>query len=270
MIDIHSHILPGVDDGPGDEEGTLALLRRMAADGITEVAATPHMLDGRYDVSRDRMLEGVERVRRLVEEEVPSLTVHPGAEVLVHPDLPDRLARGEVATLSEGGRYILVEMSFQVVPVELGRLLFEIQLKGVVPVLAHPERTRQVQRRPEILDPLVEAGVLMQINASSLTGDLGEAERGAALALVERGVAHIVASDAHDPVSRPSRMKEAQHLLMDLVGQEETDRMVAERPRRILAGEEVVVPMPGKLSGTNARRTGCRNTPIWKRVFSWQ
>lgn len=243
----------------------MALLRCLVAEGVAAVAATPHALDGRYDVSRARMLEGVKRIRCLVEEEGLPLTVHPGAEVMVQPGLPELVRRGEVATLSETGKYVLVEMPFQVVPAEMGRLMFELQLDGIVPVLAHPERTRQVQRNPGILDALVEGGTLIQINASSLAGDLGERAQDTALTLLDRGVAHIVASDTHDKQRRPPRFGVARSCLEARVGEGEAYRMLYERPLCILEGEEMEVPTPSR---ARVKAAPPVRAAWWRRIFS--
>ena len=177
-----------MDDGPCDDRAALDLLRCLEAESVTEVVATPHTLDGRFDVSRARMLDGVGRLQERAIEAGLGIQIHPGAEVMVQADLPEVLRRGEVSTLADTGRYLLVETSFQVVPPEIDRLFFELQLEGVVPVLAHPERTLPVQKHPDRLIPLIQAGTLVQLDASSLTGHFGREARRAAILLLDRGL----------------------------------------------------------------------------------
>jgi protein-tyrosine phosphatase len=244
MIDLHAHVLPGVDDGPCDDRAALDLLRDLEAEGVTEVVATPHTLDGRFDVSRARMLEGVGRLQERAIEAGLGIQIHPGAEVMVQADLPEILRRGEVSTLADTGRYLLVETSFQVVPPEIDRLFFELQLEGVVPVLAHPERTLPVQKHPDRLIPLIEAGILVQLDASSLTGHFGREARRAAILLLDRGLAHLVASDAHDHRLRPPRLQAAYWAVESRCGTEVARAMMQERPAQILRGDTVEVSWP--------------------------
>jgi len=265
LIDIHAHVLPGVDDGPWDEASALELLRCLEANGVTAVVATPHTLDGRFDVSRQRMLEEVEALGRCAAGAGIGIRIHPGAEVPAQPELAEQVRLGHVTTLADSGRYLLLEMSFQVVPPEMDRLVFELQVEGLVPILAHPERTLQVQMNPSVLDPLVEAGTLVQINAASLTGDQGEAACAAALALVDRGTAHLLASDAHDAHRRPPRLADAFVLLKARLGEAAAEAMVCERPRRILAGEAVEVPPPAR---ARKRKKHARQKSWWPRIPS--
>lgn len=265
MIDLHTHVLPGVDDGPADLRQALDLLVALAADGVREVAATPHTGDGRFDVSRVRMQEGVRELAARAADAGIEVRIHPGAEVSADPDLPMRLRRGELTTLGDGGRYLLVETSFQLLPPGLETLFFELMLEGVIPILAHPERIVEVQRHPERVAPLVEAGALLQVNAGSLIGAFGSGACAAALNLIDRRLAHVVASDAHDARRRGPCLGDARVLLRGRVGEEEARAMTEERPRHILAGETVEVPLPTAAAGGVC--AGRARSPWWRRVF---
>lgn len=242
MIDLHAHVLPGLDDGPRTIRDALALLRQMADQGITSVVATPHMRDGHYDVTVDQMHREVERLNRAaVDEEIP-ITVLPGGEVALVPDVSEAIRCGTVPSLGALGRFVLIEMPFQNVPVGVRQVLFAVQLQGVTPVLAHPERSFPIQRVPSSIEPFVRAGALVQINAESVVGRGGrDAERTAAR-LLERGLVHVVASDAHDAVERPCLLGAARDRLIRLVGAEEAYRLVRDRPLRILEGRPFAQP----------------------------
>ncbi|RDV84794.1 tyrosine-protein phosphatase [Ammonifex thiophilus] len=154
MIDIHTHILPGLDDGAEDLEEALSMARLALADGVTALVATPHVIRGSFFPSRQEILETVSLLNeRLAEQGLP-LRVLPGAEYRLEPDLPERLAKGELVPLNDAGRYLLVELPSTFVPPYAERVLYELQLQGVTPILAHPERNAELCRRPELLASL--------------------------------------------------------------------------------------------------------------------
>lgn len=258
MIDLHSHVLPGVDDGPRTSTDALALLRRMVDDGITTVVATPHMLDGHYDVELDRMAHEVLQLSRLARDEELPITILPGGELFVRHDLPGLIRAKSVPTVGNHGRYVLVESPYQLIPPDFKRVMFEIQMANVVPILAHPERCYAIQKNPEYLEALVEAGTVVQVNASSIVGDFGATVARTAWALLERGLVHVVSSDAHHAERRPPRMTAARDLLVTRMGSEETYRLLRDRPLKILEGRPFSQPTRGK-----AR-------PWWRRMVQRQ
>ena len=255
MIDLHAHVLPGLDDGPRTASSALALLRQMADQGVTTVVATPHMRDGRYNVSVAQMNREVERLNQAVADEEVPITVLPGGEVALVPELAELVRDGDVPSLGSIGRFVLVEMPFQNIPPGLRRALFEVQLQGVTPILAHPERSFPVQRVPSILEPLVQAGALVQVNAASVVGKGGRESERTALRLLDRGLVHVIASDAHEAKERPCYLGAARDRLIKLVGAEEAYRLVRDRPMRILEGRPFAQPQRG------------RKAAWWKRVI---
>ncbi|MBN2492769.1 MAG: hypothetical protein JXQ29_18115 [Planctomycetes bacterium] len=263
MIDLHAHVLPAVDDGPRELDGALALLERLAADGVTDVVATPHMLDGRFDVTPARLRTALAALRAAAQEAAIGVVLHPGAEVVAQAGLEAMVRDGTAVTLAGGGRYLLVETSFHAVPPELDRLVFALALEGVTAILAHPERILEVQRRPDSLAPRVAAGLLLQVNASSLTGDGGEGPRDAAFALLDRGLVHLVASDAHDVHHRPPRLAAAQALLRARVGEREADALLRGRPEQVLRGAVVETPRDGRPALGRGR---ARRLSWWRRA----
>jgi protein-tyrosine phosphatase len=203
VIDLHTHILPGIDDGARTLEDALAMARIFVAEGVTVVAATPHVRDD-FPTSANVMLHSVAALRRVLDEEEIPLTLLPGAEVAV--DWLVRLDDDELRRLSlaGSGRYVLVETPYRGWPVELLERLLRLRAAGFTPVLAHPERNPVVQATPSLLAPLVGGGMLVQVTAASLDGRLGTASRNTGHRLVAAGLAHMVASDAHG-----SRVREA-------------------------------------------------------------
>ena len=212
MIDLHSHILAGVDDGVATTEQSLELARAAAADGVEAIAATPHVRDD-YPTSAERMEHGVAALRESLISSGIELTLLPGGELAL-----DRLgAYGaeELRRYGLGGNpsYLLVETPYYVWPLGFGDSVHRLAVAGITAVLAHPERNDAVQDDPGRLEPLVRAGALVQLTAASVDGRLGRRVARAAQALLERGLAHLLASDAHAPDSREVGMSSAARAL---------------------------------------------------------
>lgn len=214
MIDLHSHILPGVDDGVGTLEESCEMARAAVADGVEVVAATPHVRDD-YPTMAETMERLVAAVRTAIAEEGIALDVRPGGEIAI--DRLSGLAREELRRFGLAGNaaYVLVEFPCYGWPLSLEADLFRVRTAGMTPVIAHPERNRDVQARPERLRALVDGGVLVQLTAASLDGRLGKRTLEAAHALLETGLAHMVASDAHAPDVRAIGMSAAAEAIGD-------------------------------------------------------
>ena len=196
MIDLHSHILRGIDDGPRTLEESVEIAAAAAADGITVVAATPHIRDD-YPTEASAMEYRLFELREELERAGVGLEVRSGGEFAL--EWLTRVEPAERRRFGLGGnpRYLLVETPYYGWPLGLADSLFQLQASGVVPVLAHPERNAEVQGDPARLDPLVRAGVLVQVTAASLDGRIGRRAEACARTLIESGLCHLLASDAH-------------------------------------------------------------------------
>ncbi|MDQ7794343.1 MAG: CpsB/CapC family capsule biosynthesis tyrosine phosphatase [bacterium] len=219
MIDLHAHLLPGVDDGPHDLAKAIALCRQASEDGITRACACPHAFNPRYHCRAADALAALTRLQDALRDEGIPLEVAQGMECLLVPDLAGRVERGEVLTLA-GSRYLAVELPFESIPIFSRDVLFQVSLAGLVPVLVHPERNREIAGRPARLQPLVEQGVPTVVGAGSLTGAFGRRARDAAVELLRRGLAHGVATDAHDVLARPALLRPAMAAAADILGEE--------------------------------------------------
>jgi protein-tyrosine phosphatase len=204
LIDLHSHVLPGLDDGAEDLDEALAICRDAFADGIYVLAATPHVRHD-YPTTPDEMEAALAVVQAAVGD---TLRLVPGGELdLAELDRPhDELLR---FALAGNPAYLLVETPYFGWPLDIGDRLFRLRAAGVTPVLAHPERNGEVQHRPELLEPLVASGVLVQLTAGAVDGSLGRSSRTTAFELLERGLAHLIASDGHAPPIRQIGMSAA-------------------------------------------------------------
>lgn len=204
MLDIHCHLLPGLDDGPSELSESLAMARAAAAAGVREVVCTPHQFDGRYDNPRPRILESLRAFRDAVEREKIPLALLPGAEVHLHPELLERLDRGEVMTYGDAGRAILLELPHDTVPEGTLDVVFELQVRKLKVVLAHPERNRGFLARPGRVNEFADRGVLLQITADSLAGRFGADVKRLAERIAAGGHESMIASDAHRASGRRS------------------------------------------------------------------
>jgi protein-tyrosine phosphatase len=231
VLDLHSHVLPGIDDGPQDVAGSVEILRAARADGIERIAATPHVRDD-HPTTPERMESAVAGLNALGEE-VEVLT---GAEL----DLR-RLRTLDDAALRRFGlggnpRLLLLETPFACWPLDLRGLVFDLEMRGFAVVLAHPERNPEVQDRPELLRELVDAGVAVQLTAGSVDGRLGRRPAASAKELLDLGLAHLIASDAHAPTVRAIGMTAAAESLDD----EELARWLThDVPAALLTGDTI-------------------------------
>ena len=238
MIDLHSHILPGLDDGSRTVEDARALARRAAEDGVTAIAATPHVRSD-YPTRPEEMERGVSRLREDFLEQGIDVEVLPGGEIdlgmLASLD-DDGLRR---FTLAASGRYLLVEFPYTGWPAGLEETVYALGLRGLLAVLAHPERNREVQSNPGRLAEAVRMGALVQLTAASVDGRIGRSSQAAAQKLLELGLAHVLASDAHTPDIREAGLAAAAEALED----DGLARfLTVEAPSAIVAGEPVPDP----------------------------
>ncbi|MFC1830336.1 tyrosine-protein phosphatase [Thermodesulfobacteriota bacterium] len=245
MIDLHCHILPGLDDGPSSVAESLAMARLAIADGIRTVVATPHTFNDTYDNPSQKVISGVSRLNEQFLENDLELDLLPGSDAYICVRMADRIMAGEALTINNSGSYILVEFPFQIIPPGAMDELFQIKLKGITPVITHPERNPVFQRQPEILYDLIEMGCLIQVTAMSITGEFGREVMSCAHRLLDLRLAHVIASDAHSPEHRPPILSPARELASRILGNiTEAEEMVMKRPQAILDGERVEVPDP--------------------------
>jgi len=239
MIDLHIHILPGLDDGPQSMPESLDMARQAVAGGVKAVAATPHVAPGLYDNNRDGILRALRHFRTQLHTHGINLAVRPGAEYLLDPELPALIKAGEILTLGDGGRFLLVEFPAAEIPLFAEQTFFEIALLGVTPVLAHPERNGELLRNPGRLFPLLEKGVLCQGTAGSFTGRFGARVRQLAHHYLREGCYQFIGSDAHGPVNRKPGLAAARDAV-ESYKEETASLLTAVNPERLLRGQAPV------------------------------
>jgi protein-tyrosine phosphatase len=259
MYDLHAHILPALDDGATSEDVTLEMADVAARSGTRVMVATPHMRDvnegSSVEIAAALRLEMAAKIR----DRGTDLELVMGMETHIVPELPEMFKDGRALPIN-GTKYALVEMPFFGHPNYLEETLFGVQLLGIIPVLAHPERIELVQQRPEILRHFVERGMLSQITAGSLLGHFGADVRRFTENLVRNELAHVIASDCHFPDGpRSPGLTAGLDAAAKLVGRDRAAQMVDEVPRAIVEGRTVTVQEAGTVRPMRKRG--------WRRWF---
>ena len=251
MIDLHSHILPGLDDGARDLDEALAIARAAVADGIGSIAATPHVRED-YPTSADEMERGVVEFRRALEAAEIELEVFTGAEIAL--DQLDLLGPDDLRRFGLGGNpsYLLVETPYTQWPPAFVDIVLRLVSAGFTPLIAHPERNPIVQQDPEPrVAALVEGGALVQVTAGSVDGRLGSRSRACADRLIDAGLVHVIASDAHSPGLRDVGLSHA----CNAVGDDDLARWLTSDVPAAIIGGEPLPPRPPVARTSGARRT---------------
>ncbi len=258
-VDIHVHLLPGIDDGPRDLDGALALARAAVAAGTTTIAATPHLRSDFPDVHVDELADRCQAVRDALKREGIDLQVVGGAEVSLTWALDASADELRLASYDQRGTDLLIETPLSTV-VGIDRLLHELRASGYRITLAHPERSHQLDRHDSLVHALIDQGVLLQVNAESLIGPAARSgPRRLARRLCAEGVAHVIASDGHRGERwRPvTELPESAGAASDLMGPARAEWMMSGAPAAILAGRDL--PAPPEIVPSRTR---------WGRIFS--
>lgn len=247
MIDLHCHILPGIDDGPGMMHESLSMARQALADGIHTIVATPHALGGTYPNPPDKILRETELFRSALKAENIPLSVYSGCEVHNCLNMANRIVAGEATFLNPNKKHILVEFPFEWVSKEFLKELGKIVDGGITPVLGHPERSKKTYSNPEILYDLITMGCLVQMNSTSINGGFGPKILECSKHLIAHRMVHFVGSDAHSAGYRAPVLSLAVKNCAETLGNHaEALQMVLERPQQILDGKTVDIPEPEK------------------------
>jgi protein-tyrosine phosphatase len=235
MIDLHSHILAGLDDGARTVDESREMARVAVAEGVTVVAATPHVRED-FPTSAAAMEKAVRKLNRELAARDIELEILPGGEVDLEwlTTMPEDERRR--FTIAQTGRYLLVEVPLVGWPLSLDAQMFALRSSGVTPILAHPERNSEVQANPTLIERLVRSGACVQVTAASLDGRLGRRASQACRRLLDLGLVHVLASDAHAPDIRRGGLAQGVAALRD---DGLARYLTLDVPAAIVAGEPV-------------------------------
>lgn len=246
MIDIHSHIIPKIDDGSQSFEESYALFEEASKVGFTDIISTSHYIEGYNQtdsVTRHAWIQAMNEV--LKDKQIP-LTLHSGAEIYISQNLVTLIKEKKVGTLADS-RYVLFELPMNTMVKYLDEVIFELQAIGLVPIIAHPERYQFVQKNPNVLLPFIEKGVLFQSNYGSLIGRYGKEVQTTVKKLLKANMIHFLASDVHKKNTIYYKMDEIMIQLEKLLPKEKIQELTTKNAQRILEDKEIEITIPNPI-----------------------
>lgn len=237
LLDLHNHILFGLDDGSPDLETSLTMLIHMAENNITDVIFTPHVMPGVYNNNRQTIDEAFAALLMRVKEEQLPLNIYCGAEVFIYPQAAELIASDNLSL--NGGKYVLLETDFSGFPPDFNANVFHIAKKGYWPILAHPERYYPITFAPEAAEELIHHNLFLQVNAGSLLGEYGKKVQEAAWKLILLGYVHMIGSDCHCRSNGENLLLPAYHAIQDRFNTEVAELLCRINPQKVLKSEKI-------------------------------
>ncbi len=254
-IDLHAHILPGLDDGAQTLEESLKMAQMALAQGIKKIVATPHVTEGIYENEKGEILEKTRQLQNALRDEGIPVEIIPGAEIHISDNILKLLENDKLLTINDAGSYILLELPhFQPVPLYLETLIFQLSLKGIKVIIPHPERNSSVQENPNLLLPIIKQGALIQGTLSSLTGHFGGKAQQTLEILMRHRMVHLLATDMHSTGGRLKGFSNALKKTEGLLGKEILCPMITSVPELIIKGGETKVLDPQYYEANSPKR----------------
>ena len=264
MIDLHCHMLPGIDDGAKDLATALEMARIAVQDGIEQTACTPHIYPGMYENESGGILSACQALQARLDYEGIKLRLSYGADTHLVPEMLTGIKNGRIPTLN-GTRYFLLEPPHHVAPPQFKESVFNTVAAGYTPLITHPERLTWAEEHYEDFVELAHQGAWIQVTAGALTGRFGRNARYLAEQMLDDGIVHVIATDAHNIKSRAPLLAEGREAAIEWVGAEEAGRMVEERPLAVLENRDpgTVTPMAAMQAGRAKGKTGGLLRRLW-------
>jgi protein-tyrosine phosphatase len=238
LVDIHCHLLPAIDDGAANLDEAVAMARMAVEDGIQTVIATPHQLGNFPENQGDDIRQRVFALQEQLDSRQIPLQILAGGDVRIEDGMVEAIRSGEVVTLADRRRHVLLELPHEFY-FSLEPVLTQLAGQEISGILSHPERNQGILRQPAVLGSLVEAGCLMQVTAGSLCGTFGKASKKLACQMVCDGLVHFVATDAHGIRVRRPRLSRAFRRVVKLVGREAAEVLFCDNPARVAEGRSL-------------------------------
>lgn len=263
MIDLHAHILFGLDDGAKTEEETLEMLQIAEKEGITTMAATPHYIHGANAYDAAAYQQQLEETRQLIKDHHLSIQLLSGNEIYLDEYSCQSLKEGLAHPISDSN-YVLVEFSMLAIPEGAENYIDGLRHKGYTPIIAHPERYPEVQEDPWNLRPFLQQGCLLQLNSHSITGLFGRKVQKTATQLINSQMAHLVASDSHSSRNRAPRMKEAFHQISKQTNRQTAQKLFMNNPKAIINNQPVNNSNP--VENINSAGNAAETEGVWTQI----
>ncbi|MDV2585723.1 tyrosine-protein phosphatase [Levilactobacillus brevis] len=240
MIDLHCHLLPGVDDGSKSMDISLKLATDAVKDGIDYALLTPHHMNGVYLNHKQSVIQQTQEFQVELDRHKIPLKVFPGQEVRINGDLLTALDQDDILFADEGGQYLMLEFPDDDIPNYTSNMIYELMQRGIIPVIVHPERNTKIMKQPDILYDLLNKGCLSQITAGSYVGIFGHKVQKFSKQLIQSGQAYVFASDAHDLPNRKYEMTNAFAKLNHEFGNDYVSRL-SENAKKIINGDNIIL-----------------------------
>ncbi|MCF6138831.1 tyrosine-protein phosphatase [Pseudalkalibacillus berkeleyi] len=242
MIDIHCHILPGIDDGASQYEDSMNMAKKAIEEGITTIIATPH--HNHHFPNHGLEIENhVARLNEKLKENHIEIEVIQGQEPRITADFIEELNRGEILTLGNQRKYVHIELPSNQVPRHTKSIIFELQLMGITPIIVHPERNTKLTENPDLLFELVNEGALTQVTAASVVGNFGKNIQKFSYQIIEHNLSHFIASDAHNISNRSFHLRGAYEAIEKKFGIKKRYEL-QENPALLINGESITASTP--------------------------
>jgi len=246
VIDIHCHILPGIDDGASSIEESIFMVKEGYEDGIHTIVATPHHMNGIYNNEKEDILTYVDLLNQRVQQEGLNVTILPGSEIHIYGEFLEDLKSDRLLTFNDKNKYIFLEFPYYRIPENANRLIFEILVSGHIPIIPHPERNKDLQNNPDKLYQFVKQGAITQLTASSLLGLFGMSTQKFSLQIIEHNLAHVIASDSHGIGKRGVKLKEAYQYIKNEFGTSIVNQYQS-NAEMIIQGKGIYLDQPYKI-----------------------
>jgi len=239
-IDCHNHSLPDIDDGAKNLDMAIEMLKIASADNISSIVLTPHHLNGAFTNNKHKLLEHFDKLKVAVESQVPNIDLFLGSEVHLVDSSADEIISGIAMTYANKGKAALIELPKHGIPMGAEQVLSQLIYNGITPVIAHPERNTQLRQDLTQLIEWVDMGCKSQLTAMSCEGKFGSSIQQTSFKMIEEGLVHIIASDAHRPEGRSPKLSPAAKLIAKKYGNEIERLFFYDNPKRLLTGQDLL------------------------------
>jgi len=234
MVDIHSHIIPGIDDGAKNMEMTLEMIKNAEREGTREIIATPHYLLEYGEATIEEVKNHVKKLNEILEDEKINVKVYSGQEVYFTEKIIEDYMSGNIGTLNDS-RYMLIEFPMDKFEENIFDVLYELQVRNIVPIIAHPERYKPFMKTPTLINDFINQGYLFQVNSGSIEGKFGENVRKTAEIFLTNNIYNFIGSDAHNITNRKTGLKDA----LDLLNKDMNRDIFEDSSKKMLKNEEI-------------------------------
>lgn len=238
MIDMHSHILPGIDDGSQSIEESIKIIKEAKEAGFTEIVSTSHYIEETYKSSKHEREELIENINKELERENIDIKIYNGAEAYISTNLTELIQKEELPTINES-KYLLMELPMHSQILYLDNIIYNLKTNGITPIIAHPERYSYVQKNPKVLQDLINKGVLFQANYGSIIGRYGKDAEKTVKKLLKNNMIHFLGTDTHRSGSVYIQMDKILKKLEKLIGKEKLEILSKTNPQRVLKNEDI-------------------------------